>query len=115
MTYKERRQFLLLARVFVAGFILFYVLFQLIMAYLISSLSSEAFDQVKTKNVDLSLHLNTTVRKNLIIFSHGRSGSSIIGDIFNILYCVGVTNSEHQLKRKLSWSLNPVDKLQIEV
>ena len=29
--------------------------------------------------------------------------------------CVGVTNSEYQLKRKLSWSLNPVDKLQIEV
>lgn len=83
MTFKERRQFLLLARVFVAGFILLYVLFELIMAYLISSLSLEAFDQVKTKNVALRLHLNTTARKNLIIFSHGRSGSSITGDIFN--------------------------------
>ena len=44
-------------------------------------LQKDYYDKIQEKNVEK--HLEKGVKKTLIIVSHGRSGSSIVGDIFN--------------------------------
>lgn len=92
-------------RFFLVAYILFTVVFWWFLASSVSLFSNDSNNEELDKSTHLKSKRNSA-RKSLIIVSHGRSGSSITGDLFNhhpdVFYMYEPLQTVERTQRKLS-------------